>query len=311
MARASYSPSQSYTGTGSLTAYTFSFKIESLTQLLVIVMNNLGVETQRVRGNDTTFLNSVTYDNIEGGGTVNLKAVLPSNYTILILEANDAPTQPFEFKNKTTFNLRSLELALDFVVGAVQRLAYLIQRSISLHESDNPNTFSPRLPAGISGIANYDRYLKIKNDGSGFEYGMTSDELITEAMPTPTAEGQIVRWNGSAWEAVLYSGQYKITDTQDIANNGVITLNGAIKQMLKVQGNGGSQTASTTPFGNTIVNGTTITLVGMSDSNILKIPYADITKGCVLKGDCYLGRYNSLTLVFDAGANRFIEIGRN
>jgi hypothetical protein len=311
MARASYSPSQSYIGTGSLTAYSFSFKIESLTQLLVIVMDDLGVEFKRVRGNDTTYLSSVTYDNVDGGGTVNLLAVLPTNYTILILQANDAPTQPFEFKNKTTFNLRSLELALDFVVGAVQRLAYLVQRSFTLHESDNPNIFSPRFPAGISEAENYDRYLKIKSDGTGFEYGLTSEELITAAMPTPTVEGQIVRWNGTDWEAVLYSGQTEISDTQDINNNGVIALNGAIKQMLKVQGNGGSQSASTTPFGNSVVDGTTITVVGMSDSNILKIPYADINKGCVLKGDCYLGRYSSLTVVFDAGANRFIEIARN
>jgi hypothetical protein len=60
MSRAAYTPIMTYTGAGNLAVYTFSFKITALVQLLVVEYDTNGLETQRVRGTDTSYLSSGT-----------------------------------------------------------------------------------------------------------------------------------------------------------------------------------------------------------------------------------------------------------
>jgi hypothetical protein len=116
--------------------------------------------------------------------------------------------------------------------------------------------------------------------------------------------------NGN-WVEIGGGGGMLVTATQSIAAAGQITPNGAIQQLLKVQGNAGPQTSSTTPFLTPPLDGTIITLLGKHAVNILKIPYADIAEGCMLKGDCYLGLNDSLTLVYDITDQRYWELARN
>ena len=175
MSRATYAPKETYVGTGSLSAYTFDFKIEALSQLLIIEVNDSGVETQRVRGTDTTYLSSVTYDAVEGGGTVNLTANLTNNYSLVILLANDAPTQDYEFRNKTSFTLKRFESALDFLAGAIQRLTYRGKQAFRIHDLDDEDTFDSQLPAGIASELN--KVLIINSTGSGMEFGPSADEI--------------------------------------------------------------------------------------------------------------------------------------
>jgi len=151
MARDTYDVREEYTGTGSLDTYSFDFKIEALTQLLVVEYDTDGVETQRVRGTDSTYLDSVEFDAVEGGGTVVLAADLTSGYKLILLLANDAPTQASEFKNKADFTLNRIEAALDFLGGAIQRLAYLGGRSVKLNDYDDTDDFDPSLPPGVAG----------------------------------------------------------------------------------------------------------------------------------------------------------------
>ena len=149
MARSSYDVREEYTGTGLLDTYSFDFKIEALTQLLIIELNASGVETQRVRGDDVTYLSTVTFDAISGGGEITLAAVLTNQYKLIILLANDEPTQPNEFREKSEFTLKRLEMALDWVLGPVQRLAYLAKRSVKLSDHDDITDFDPSLPPGL------------------------------------------------------------------------------------------------------------------------------------------------------------------
>ena len=149
MSRTLYKTKETYIGNGSLAAYTFDFKIEANTQLEVIVMDNSGVEIQRVRGDDTVYLSSVAFDPVDGGGTVNLQANLPTDYDLIILLANDAPTQPFLFSDKLSFNLKRIEAALDFVVGAVMRLTYRANQALRIHDSEDEETFDAQLPPDI------------------------------------------------------------------------------------------------------------------------------------------------------------------
>jgi hypothetical protein len=169
MGRADYDVRESYTGTGALSAYTFDFKIEELKQLLVIELDATGVETERVRGTDVVYLSSVVFDAVDGAGTVNLTANLASGYTLIILLANDEPTQPYEFKAKGSFSLDRLEAALDFAVGGLQRAFYRASRSVQLNESIPLVDFDPTLPVEVTDAVS--QTIVTKADGTGLEIG--------------------------------------------------------------------------------------------------------------------------------------------
>lgn len=175
MSRATYAPKETKTGTGSLDTYTFNFKIEALTQLLVVEVNDSGVETQRVRGDDAVYLSSVTFDAVDGGGTVVLAANLANNYNLIFLLANDDPTQDYEFRNKTSFTLKRFESALDFIAGAVQRLAYRGKQALRIHDLDNEETFNSQFPPGVA--TSLSKVLQVNAAGTGLEFGPTATEV--------------------------------------------------------------------------------------------------------------------------------------
>ncbi len=134
--RDSYEPRRDNEGTGLLSEYEFPFKIEALSQLKVLVLDAAGLLVQDLRADDAVaYINSVEFDAVDGGGTVTLVAPLPAGYTLILLQANDAPDQPKEFKDKASFTNIRVEMALDWLGGAIQRLAYLVKGSIRLHDA--------------------------------------------------------------------------------------------------------------------------------------------------------------------------------
>jgi hypothetical protein len=177
MSRSTYTVKHTYTGTGALSAYTFDFKITSLSHLLVIELDDTGVETQRVRGTDVTYLSSVTYDAVDGGGTVNLAANLTTDYTLILLLADDAPVQNYEFSNKTSFTLKRFEHALDNIVGAVQRLTYRGKQAFKLNDADDSDTFDTELPAGAAD--SIDCLIQVNATGDGLMFGPEVSDLAT------------------------------------------------------------------------------------------------------------------------------------
>lgn len=167
MAITNYGPREEYVGTGSLDTYSFGFKVASASQVLICVYDDDGVETFRVRGTDTTYLTSCSVDAVDGGGEIVLVDVLPADHNLVILQANDEPLQEVEFKDKRDFTLKRFEAALDVVVGQVQRLAYLVGRSLKLPESVLD---SVGFNAELDDIAE-DTLLAISADGTRFVLG--------------------------------------------------------------------------------------------------------------------------------------------
>lgn len=108
---------------------------------------------------------------------------------------------------------------------------------------------------------------------------------------------------------------YKIVATESIAASGSITVDDTVKQIRKVAGDAGAQTASTTPFGTTssnFVDGMEISVVGTSDTNTLSITVNDIQYGVLSPvGDVTLLNNFIVTYIYDATAERFIEKSRN
>lgn len=197
MSRLAYDVKETYLGTGSLSTYTFDFKIEDPTHLLVVAVDANGVKQAEVRGDDTTFLSSVTYNASEGGGSVTLANPLTSSWTLTLLLANDEPTQPNIFREKSSFTLKRFEMALDYITGPIQRLAYLITRAVRLDESTTG--FDPKLPTTIT-RAGEDRFLKIKDDGTGFEVGVAGAGGAGGVIPDGGQEFDLLEHSGSEGE---------------------------------------------------------------------------------------------------------------
>jgi hypothetical protein len=178
-----FAPRAEYIGNGSLAAYSFDFKLGSLDDLIVQVYSDSFVKTFRVDGNDTTYLSSVEFDPVDGGGLVTLASNLPSGHFLAILLANDAPTQDSEFSNKGTFTLKRIENAFDYVVGAIQRLAYLGSRSIRLSDVlSSSETFDTSLPISSTNTViqnNAGKILAIGADNKSFQLGPTVDSIVT------------------------------------------------------------------------------------------------------------------------------------
>ena len=158
MSRSEYKVRHEYLGTGLVSDYDFDFKIEELVHLLVIVINDIGQQVQRIRGDDALFIDTVDFDPVNGAGTVHLIDPLPEDYQLIILLANDAPSQLSQFKNKFDFTLPRVEAALDAQNGMIQRLAYLAERSIKLSDHmtiDDLAVFSSVLPPDIKSKGGY------------------------------------------------------------------------------------------------------------------------------------------------------------
>ncbi len=216
MSRPQYAVKELYTGTGSLDEYTFDFKITNLSQLLVIEVDDDGVETERVRGDDETYLDSVTFDAILGGGTVFLADNLASGYTLILLLADDEPVQNYEFRNKTSFTLRRFEDAIDAIVGAVQRLSYLAKQSLRIHDIDEEEDFNGQLPSGV--MDQGDKILIVNADGTGFDYGPDWNDIPASQSSADDAQADATQALADAGTAQAAAEAAQADATQAIAD---------------------------------------------------------------------------------------------
>ena len=300
MSRSTYAPKESYTGNGATSAYTFDFKIETKSQLLIVVLDDSGVEVERVRGTDTTYLSSVTFDSNNGAGTVNLAANLTTDYKIYLLLANDAPTQPYEFRNKSSFTLKRFEEAMDFMLGAVQRLAFMSLKSIRLHPTDDETAFDAELPEGV--VANgADRMVAINLLGTGLQYGPTVAEITTLVADAAAAATL-------ATEAAQ-DAQYLPTAIQTISASGTITIVQQNRQHVRVQSSGGNVALSNQPFGSDTAlfqDGMEIVVEGVHATNFLTLLENNGAYGYQGNGGLELIFPNIITFIYNSTKERFL-----
>lgn len=135
MSRPNFDVKETKIGDGTLDEYTFSFKITNQNHLLVVHLDAAGAVVFVARGSDTMFLQNVTFDPLNGGGRVYLEENLESGHKLILLLADDEPTQPTRFRDQGDFTLRKLEQALDVQGGQIQRLAYLISRTMGFDDT--------------------------------------------------------------------------------------------------------------------------------------------------------------------------------
>lgn len=199
MSRSTFDVREPYTGAGNDDTYTFDFKIEAASQLLVVVYDTDDVEVERTTGDvPATWLDSVEFDAIEGGGTVTLNANLTTGYKLVLLLANDEPTQDYEFKNKGDFTLSRIERALDFVVGPVQRLAYLAERSLKLPDFHAASVFDMTLPVDIVGAESLTLCTNADGDGLTTGPSLTTITAAVSAVATTAASAAAAATSATA-----------------------------------------------------------------------------------------------------------------
>lgn len=324
MSRSTYAPKESYTGNGATSAYTFDFLIEVNTQLLVVVLDDTGAEVERVRGNDTVFLSSVT-TNFDGGGTVNLQANLTTDYTIHLLLANDSPTQIYEFRNKNSFTLKRFEEALDFIAGAIQRLAFLSLSSLRIHDTDDESLFDAQLPVGIA--TKNDQILTVNSAGTGFDYGPTvstiaanvaaaaasalaaSNSETAAAASAAAASASETAAAASAAAAAASSAGYTPSAVQTLGAAGVIVITLAVRQHVRIKSSGGILALSTTPFGtdpSLFQDGMEIIVESDDAANYHTLAELDGQYGYQGNGGIPFRFPNMITFIYNANKERFL-----
>jgi hypothetical protein len=219
---------EQYIGTDDTSAYEFSFKIFDPSQLRFYIQDQLGnILADNLDGTDTIWCSGVTYDSIEGGGILNLVSPLPNAFSLSIFLANDAPAQPAQFPNKTSFTLEAIEGALDYLGAAIQRIAFLGQRALRLHDLDDVTQWDMRLPNNLSDFPL--AILTINADGNGFALG-----------PTTTVLNQLVAEAAASAAAAEASA----LDSQNSAVNALASENAAANDAVSAENSANSATAS-------------------------------------------------------------------
>lgn len=146
--RPNYIPRQTYLGDGATSQFTFPFKIVNKNHLLVLMVANVsGVVTWQTRGDDTTYFTTTL--NADGSGRINMLAAPAIGTRIILLLADDAPTQPSRYTIDDRYDLKKFESSLDTLSGQIQRIRYLVDRSFKL-----PESFTAAFPSSLGAIEN-------------------------------------------------------------------------------------------------------------------------------------------------------------
>lgn len=299
-------------GTGDNNVYSFDFKIYDPTHLLIWVTDGSGAIQQKIRGDDVTFLQSLTFDPDDGGGSVTLVSNLPDTWQLLFILAPDTPDQPTSFPNKGSFSFDVLEGALDFLSSQIQRVAYLAQRAMVLHDLDDIDSFDPTLPPGMANAVG--GILSVKEDGSGFEIVLTAGTIaLAQANATLAQASQAAAASSaSAAAASAVAAAASAAGAQSglipygtpgapeniIGANGIIFHPANQEEAHWVQGNAGLPvTVTANPQ---ITAGTSqgqrIYIYGANDTGTLKLTNGN---GLSLNGDCTLGQEDCLGLMWN------------
>lgn len=311
---------EQWLGTNDTVAYTFDFTIQALVHLLIIVQDNFGNIQQTIRGDDIVYLSGVTFDSVNGGGTITLQANLPTDFVLTALMANDVPTQPSEFKGKGSFTLSMFESALDFLGCQIQRLAYLAQRALVLHDIDDGSAISLKLPVGFASNANAS--LVINSDASGLTYGPNASQisaaiaaaaaaLVSQAAAAASAiaaSASSVSASASAAAAAASAATaasgFQVTGTRaapvNVTAAGGITPGGYKRELQFIWGSPAGVTISANPqiAAGTIV-GQELLLIGCDDTRSVTIANGT---GTLQNGDALLKDGDTICYIWNGTA---------
>ena len=139
-----------YTGNGATSVYSYTFRILDDDDLTVTVRSTLGVETTLTKTTDYT----VSGVGVSAGGNITLvnhsqawltSGSLTSSYILTIRRVMDM-TQPTDIRNQGDFLPETHEDEFDRLVMQLQTLDAENDAGIKLPETENPSSYTMRLP---------------------------------------------------------------------------------------------------------------------------------------------------------------------
>lgn len=160
--RPEYNVRETYLGDGIQTAFTFDFKVVDVAHLLVVYVDPTGAEVWRTRGNDTTYFTTLLNENLDGGTITWVTDEPGIDYKIVLLLADDEPSQPSRYTTDSRYTMKKIEASLDTLSGQIQRIRYLLDRTPRL-----PETFTDAFAAEVAEFIP-DGVVTINEDGTAF-----------------------------------------------------------------------------------------------------------------------------------------------
>lgn len=160
------------TGNGVTTAFTYTFRIFSESDLLVTLRHvSTGAETTQTLTTHYT----VTGVGSTGGGTVVFVSAPSASYQVFIRRVREL-TQTADIRNQSSFYPETHEDVFDKLTMQDQQQQDELDRSVKLKETITTSQFDPTLPTDIVGKAN--AIPTLNDDGDGFD--------LAENWPTVT-----------------------------------------------------------------------------------------------------------------------------
>ena len=132
--RSNYDVREVYTGDGIQASFTFDFKIANLSHLLVTHVDPTGVQLWQSRGTETTYYTTVLNEDGLGGTITWVTGVPASLSTVIVLLADDEPKQESKYTADSRYTMKKIENTFDALSGQIQRIRYLLDRSLRLPE---------------------------------------------------------------------------------------------------------------------------------------------------------------------------------
>lgn len=203
--RSNYDVREVYTGDGIQASFTFDFKIANLSHLLVTHVDPTGVQLWQSRGTETTYYTTVLNEDGLGGTITWVTGVPASLSTVIVLLADDEPKQESKYTADSRYTMKKIENTFDALSGQIQRIRYLLDRSLRLPEkfTDTLNTELPEIVAEGVPVVN--------EAGDGFIL-VPRSELAGEAagsgLPVGGLQGDFVEMGATEaeWKSATYSG---------------------------------------------------------------------------------------------------------
>ena len=123
----------SFSGNSSTTAFTYTFTINSTSEISVIERSAAGVETTKTEGSGST--NYAIVNNGDAGGTVTM-VTAPATGTTLVLRRNTSLTQGTDYIANDPFPAETHEDALDKLQMQVQETQEEVDRSFKVSRTN-------------------------------------------------------------------------------------------------------------------------------------------------------------------------------
>lgn len=132
MSRPEYKTREVYLGDGIETEFTFDFKVADPDHLLVYLIDDQGDIVHTVRASDTTYFTTILESQ---SGKITYLTAPDNDFKLIILLADDAPVQSNSFSGDARYTNLKLENTFDMISGQVQRIRYLLDRSLKLSDT--------------------------------------------------------------------------------------------------------------------------------------------------------------------------------